>query len=57
MLVVDEKPSEALCLSARNLERVEVRSVFALSTYDVLAARKVLISEEAAQNLEERLSR
>ena len=57
VLVVDEKPSEALCLSARNLERVEVRSVFALSTYDVLAARKVLISEEAAQNLEERLSR
>ncbi len=57
VLVVDEKPSEALYLSARNLERVEVRSVFALNTYDVLAARKVLISEEAAQSLEERLSR
>ena len=57
VLLVDEKPSEALYLSARNLERVEVRSVFALNTYDVLAARKVLISEEAAQSLEERLSR
>ncbi len=57
VLVVDEKPSEALYLSARNLERVEVRSVFALNTYDVLAARKVLISEQAAQSLEERLSR
>jgi large subunit ribosomal protein L4 len=57
VLLVDEKPSEALYLSARNLERVEVRSVFALNTYDVLAARKVLISEEAAQSLEERLAR
>ena len=57
VLLVDEKPSEALYLSARNLERVEVRSVFALNTYDVLAARKVVISEEAAQSLEERLAR
>ncbi len=57
VLVVDDKPSEALYLSARNLERVEVRSVFALNTYDVLAARKVVISEQAAQSLEERLAR
>ncbi len=57
VLVIDEKPSDALDLSARNLQRVTVRSVFALNTSDVLAARKVLISEQAAQSLEERLSR
>jgi large subunit ribosomal protein L4 len=57
VLVVDVKPSEALQLSARNLPRVEVRSVAGLHAYDVLAARKVLISEEAAALLTERLSR
>lgn len=57
VLVIDQKPSEALCLSARNMERVEVRSVNAVNTYDVLAARKIVISEEAAATLEERLSR
>lgn len=57
VLLIDNKPSEALYLSARNLGRVEVRSALALNTYDVLAARKVVISEEAAASLEERLSR
>lgn len=57
VLLVDTKPSEALYLSARNLPRVEVRSVTALHTYDLLAARKILLSEEAASSLEERLSR
>jgi large subunit ribosomal protein L4 len=57
VLVIDQKPSEALYLSARNLKRVEVRSVLALQTYDVLAARHIVLSEEAAASLEERLSR
>jgi large subunit ribosomal protein L4 len=57
VLLVDARPSEALYLSARNLQRVEVRSVAALHTYDLLAARRVLLSEEAAASLEERLSR
>ena len=57
VLVVDNKPSDALRLSARNLERVEVSSVAALHTYDVLLARKVVLSEEAAAGLEERLSK
>lgn len=57
VLVVDVKPSEALSLSARNLPRVEVRSVAALHAYDVLAARRILLTEEAAASLEERLSR
>lgn len=57
VVIVEQKPSDALYLSARNLRGVEVRSVLSLNTYDVLAARKVVISEEAAATLEERLSR
>lgn len=57
VLLVDLKPSEGLYLSARNLRRVEVRSAAAVHAYDVLAARKLIISEEAALNLEERLQR
>jgi large subunit ribosomal protein L4 len=57
VLVVDLKPSEGLYLSARNLQKVEVRSAASLHAYDVLAARKVILSEEAALNLEERLQR
>lgn len=57
VLVVDDNPSEALYLSARNLPRVDVRSVAALHTYDVLAARRVLLSERAASKLEEKLAR
>lgn len=57
VLVVDDKPSEALYLSARNLPKVEVRSVAALHTYDVLAARKIVLSERAASMLEEKLAR
>jgi large subunit ribosomal protein L4 len=57
VLVIEDKPSDALYLSARNLQRVTVRSVFALNTYDVLHARKIVISEQAAQSLEKRLAR
>jgi large subunit ribosomal protein L4 len=57
VLVVDVKPSETLCLSARNLPKVEIRSVAALHAYDVLNARRILLTEEAAASLEERLSR
>ena len=57
VLIVDLKPSDALYLSARNMRGVEVRSTKALHTYDVLEARTVVLSEEAAASLEERLSR
>ena len=57
VLVVDVKPSRELVLSARNLPGVEVRSVAALSTYDVLAARHVVLSEEAVARLEEKLGK
>ncbi len=56
-LVIDLKPAEALYLSARNLERVEVRSAGSVSTYDVLHARRIIMSEEAAQSLETRLAK
>ena len=57
VLIVDRSPSDALYLSARNMERVEVRSVATVNTYDVLAARQVVLSEDAASSLEERLAR
>jgi len=54
-LLVDVKPNRELLLSARNLLGVEVRSVGALHTYEVLAARHVFLSEDAATHLEQRL--
>jgi large subunit ribosomal protein L4 len=57
VLIVDAKPGEALLLSARNLPKVEVRSVASLHAYDVLAARRVFLTEDAAASLEEKLSR
>lgn len=57
VLIVDVKPSRELVLSARNLPGVEVRSVSALHTYDILAARHIALSEEAAARLEEKLGR
>ncbi len=57
VLLVELKPSEGLYLSARNLQKVSVRSAGAVHAYDVLAAQNLIISEEAALNLEERLQR
>ncbi len=57
VLIVDQNPSDALYLSARNMRSVEVRSTKAVHTYDVLEARTVVLSEAAAASLEERLSR
>ena len=57
VLLVELKPSEGLYLSARNLQRVSVRSAAIVHAYDVLAAQNLIISEEAALNLEERLQR
>ena len=54
-LLVDVKPNRELLLSARNLPGVEVRSVAALHTYEVLAARHVFLSEDAVSHLEQRL--
>jgi len=54
-LVIDVKPADALYLSARNLSRVEVRAVGSVTAYDVLHARKLVISEDAALSLETRL--
>jgi large subunit ribosomal protein L4 len=57
VLLVEVKPSDALSLSARNLPKVEVRSVAGLHAYDVLAAKRIVLSEDAAAMLTERLSR
>lgn len=55
ILLVDVKPNRELLLSARNLPGVEVRSVAGLHTYEVLAARHVFLSGDAATHLEQRL--
>jgi large subunit ribosomal protein L4 len=57
VLLVEVKPSDALSLSARNLPKVAVRSVAGLHAYDVLAAKRIVLSEDAAAMLTERLSR
>lgn len=55
VLLVDVKPARELVLSARNLPSVDVRSAASLHTYQVLAAKHVVLSEEAATQLEQRL--
>jgi large subunit ribosomal protein L4 len=56
VLLVELQPSRELRLSARNLERVELRSVSDLTTEAVLNARQVLLSEAAVSRLEEKLT-
>jgi len=55
VLLVDVKPTRELVLSARNLPSVDVRSVASLHTYQVLAAKQIVLSEGAATELEQRL--
>ena len=57
ILIVDDRPLEALQLSARNVKGVVIRSAASLQTYDVVAADHVVLSERAVGVLEERLSR
>ena len=55
VLLVEESPSKALHLSARNLKRVEVVSVSALHCYHVLKAGVVLIRRSALSALSAKL--
>ena len=57
ILIVDDRPVEALRLSARNVQGVEIRSAASLQTYDVVASDHIVLSERAVGVLEERLSR
>jgi len=51
-LIVDSFDNENLLLSTRNLQRAKVVSSFALNIYDLLFHEKLVLSREAAKELE-----
>lgn len=55
LLVTSEK-DDNLLLSARNLEKVIVRTAADVNVLDVLMAGRIVVTEEAVAQLEERLS-
>ena len=55
VLIVEVAPSDALYLSTRNLQSVEVVSVAALHCYEVLKAKTVLIRRSALAPLSQKL--
>lgn len=55
-LVVTAGYNPAFLLSARNIERMTVRTADEVNTLDVLSAARVVVQEEALAKLEERLS-
>ena len=55
-LLVTADYDKTLLLSARNIERVTVRTAAEVNTLDVLLAARVFVQEEALSKLEERLS-
>ena len=55
-VVVDHEPSEYLVLSGRNLEGVRVVASTHLTAYDVMDCKHLVVSQEALDKLEERLT-
>jgi large subunit ribosomal protein L4 len=55
-LLVTANYNETLLLSARNLEKVVVRTAADVNVLDVLGAARVVVEEDAVAKLEERLS-
>jgi large subunit ribosomal protein L4 len=55
-VVVDHEPTEYLLLSGRNLEGVRVVADSHLTAYDVMDCRHLVVSQEAIDKLEERLT-
>jgi large subunit ribosomal protein L4 len=55
-VVVDHDPSEYLVLSGRNLEGVRVVASTHLTAYDVMDCKHLVVSQEALDKLEERLT-
>jgi large subunit ribosomal protein L4 len=56
-LIVESEPSDALVLSSRNIPGVRILDPSALTVYDVLDCRTLLVSRQAVGRLEERLLR
>jgi large subunit ribosomal protein L4 len=55
-VVVDHQPTDYLVLSSRNLPGVKVVADTHLTAYDVLDCRHLVLSQEAIDKLEERLT-
>jgi large subunit ribosomal protein L4 len=55
-VLVDHQPGPALVLSGRNIPGLKVVADSHLTAYDVLDCRHVLVSQEALDKLEERLT-
>jgi large subunit ribosomal protein L4 len=55
-VVVDHQPAEYLVLSGRNLKGVKVVAESHLTAYDVMDCRHLVLSQEAVDKLEERLT-
>jgi large subunit ribosomal protein L4 len=55
-LLVDDKPTDNLVLSGRNIPGLKVVDASQVNVYDVLDCRTVLVSQEALTKLEERLT-
>jgi large subunit ribosomal protein L4 len=55
-VLVDHEPTDALVLSGRNIPNLKVVADTHLTAYDVLDCRHLLVSQEALDKLEERLT-
>jgi len=55
-LLVDHEPTDALVLSGRNIPNLKVVADTHLTAYDVLDCKHLLVSQEALDKLEERLT-
>jgi large subunit ribosomal protein L4 len=55
-LLVDDKPTDNLVLSGRNIPGLKVVDASQVNVYDVLDCQTVLVSQEALTKLEERLT-
>jgi large subunit ribosomal protein L4 len=53
VLLVLHEPSEAVCLSVRNLEKVKLIAADQLNVFDLLHANHLVVSEEALAKIQE----
>ena len=56
VLIATEGKNETVYKSARNIEKVEVRECENINAYDILKFDKLLLTETAIKNLQEKLS-
>ena len=56
VLLVTGEPNANVYLSARNLPKTEVRTADSINTYDILNAETLLLTEDALNMINERLS-